>query len=430
MKRRNIVLIGAGSVKFTQGLVADLILSGKPWALRLVDIDERALATADGLSRRMAEARNADITVASSTDRVDMLPGADVIAVTIGVGGRRAWEADVFIPRKYGIFQPIGDTAMAGGISRALRMVPAMVDIASDVQRLAPEAMFFNYANPMTVNCWAVRKATGANMVGLCIGVQHIYQQLARILGVPEQEVTGLAAGLNHYTWIYDLRWKGEDAWPLLREKLAANPAAGGRLCGWLFERYGAFPAVGDGHVMEFMPERFRSGDCMGNPLGTNGHFEHIISTDDANFAGMQAIAEGKAPLDDKIFDRTTWEHSQLLEMLTSMDLDRRQTFTANLPNQGAVANLPEDVVLELTVAATGRGLRALQVPDFPGTLAALLLRKIASASLTVEAALTGERGLFVEALLVDGCIDDPVMAGKLADELLASQAKYLPRYA
>ena len=138
MRRRRIVIIGAGSAVFTQGLVADLILTGRPWHLSLVDIDAGALAAAAGLSRRMVQEREADIAIDASQDRRELLPGADAVVTTIGVGGRRAWEADVFIPRRYGIFQPVGDTVMPGGISRALRMVPAMVDIARDVMAICP----------------------------------------------------------------------------------------------------------------------------------------------------------------------------------------------------------------------------------------------------------------------------------------------------
>jgi len=94
------------------------------------------------------------------------------------------------------------------------------------------------------------------------------------------------------------------------------------------------------------------------------------------------------------------------------------------------VPNLPGDAVLELTSVATSRGLAALQIPDFPDTLAAPLIRKIAAASLTVDAALTGSRKLFVEALLADGSIANPSEAGKLADELLEAHKQYLPQFA
>jgi alpha-galactosidase len=462
MDRRKIVIVGAGSAMFTQGLVADMIVSGQPWQLGLVDVDPRALATAEGLARRMVEARQVDITVEASTDRCDLLAGAGVVVSTIGVGGRKAWLADVVIPRKYGVYQPVGDSVMAGGISRALRMVPAMVDIARDLLRLAPGARFFNYANPMTANCWAVRKATGADLVGLCIGVYHVVHQLASFIDAPKDKVSALACGLNHFTWVWDLRWDGRDAWPLVREKLARERArlaqtgdapedrapggdttlldedeaartfvAGNPLSWSLFEAYGAYPAVNDRHVIEFFPERFPQGSYHGNVLGVSAFsVEEIIAHGDRIYEEMRAQAAGEVPLDNRVFERAAGEHSQLLDILRSLDEDRRESYTANLPNRGAVPNLPADAVLELTCVATGRGLRPIAMPDFPDLLAAPLTRKIAAQALTVEAALTGSRKLFVEAILADGSVAEPAVAGSLADELLREQREYLPQFA
>lgn len=461
MQRKKLVIIGAGSAMFTQGLVADLIISGRPWHLGLVDVDPKALQVAVGLSRRMIQAKDADVTLESSVDRRDVLPATDVVVTTIGVGGRRGWEADVYIPRKYGIFQPVGDTAMAGGISRAMRLIPAMVDIANDVVRLCPEAHFFNYANPMSVICWAVRKVTPAKIVGLCIGVYDVQEELADFIGKPRDEVTAQAVGLNHFTWVYDLRWKGQDAWGLVRERLAREKARGLREAGvaesvapggdttrapagwapdarcaanpfsWsLFEAYGAYPAVNDRHVTEFFPERFPEGCYYGKQLGVNAYsFEGTIASGDRIYQEMRAQATGEKPLDVAVFDRAAGEHSQLLEILISIEEDGRRFATANLPNRGAVPALPAEAILETTCSATGRGLQPLHVADFPASLASPLIRKIAAHQLTVEAALTGSRKLFVEALLADGCVSDPIVAGKLTDELLAAHKANLPQF-
>jgi alpha-galactosidase len=279
---KKIVLIGAGSAMFTQGLVADLVLSRDlgPWELGLVDIDPRGLETAEGLSRRMVEAKKAAITISASLDRRDILPGADVVVSTIGVGGRRAWEEDVFIPRKYGVYQPVGDSVMPGGVSRAMRMIPALVEIAQDVKALCPGAWFFNYSNPMTANCWAIREATGLPVVGLCHGTFHVERQLAEFIGAPAGEVTTLFAGLNHLTWIFDLRWQGRNAWPLVRARLAQErgepqnlaelaqefPEMGAASEGFkaadnpfswsLFEVYGAYPAVNNRVLPGALPRR------------------------------------------------------------------------------------------------------------------------------------------------------------------------------
>ena len=143
--RKALVLIGAGSAMFTRGLVQDMIADGGEWELRLVDVNPESLDIARRLSQRLVEARDVPIVVRATEDRRELLSGADAVVTTVGVGGRRAWEQDVFVPRQFGIYQPVGDTCMPGGISRALRMVPPMVDIANDVAALCPDAIFINY---------------------------------------------------------------------------------------------------------------------------------------------------------------------------------------------------------------------------------------------------------------------------------------------
>ena len=450
MRKRKIVLIGAGSAVFTHGLVADLIVSEDlgAWELGLVDIDPTALETAEGISRKMVAARNANITVQASTDRRDILPGADLVVLTIGVESRPGWEKDAYLPRKFGIFQPVGDSVLPGGISKAMRQVPALVAIAQDVKALCPNAMLVNYANPMTVNCWAIRKATGMPVVGLCHGTFHVTRELAGLAGAPADEVTALYAGLNHMTFITDLRWNGESLWPALEKRrqaeknLPPDPNSLGKTFpaelntntnpfSWgLYDAYGAYPAANDRHVSEFFPERFPDGNYYGLKLGIEAFsVEEIIAWGEARYQNMRSQALGQKPLDTTIFNRTSGEHEQLIAILRSMTFDQRKIFSANLPNNGAVPNLPDDAILEMPVVATASGLRPVQMADFPGTLAAIVNRKLASARLTVEAALNGDRRLFVEALLVDGAVRDRKLASDLAETLLEAHRGTLPTF-
>ncbi|MFC1959810.1 hypothetical protein ACFLYO_03780 [Chloroflexota bacterium] len=451
--RKKMVIIGAGSAMFTQGLVADLIQSPdqQSWTLGLVDIDPVALETAEGLSRKMVEFKGADILIEASIDRRDVLPGADVVVITIGVGKRKAWEQDVFIPRQFGVYQPVGDTAMPGGISRAMRMIPALLDIARDVKALCPDAWFFNYSNPMAANCSAIWQATGIPVVGLCHGTFHVQRELAALLGAPAEEISSIAVGLNHLTFFTDLRWQGRDAWPLLRDKVAAVlhgaekdagfPQAGDLFAeemtigcnpfSWtLFEAYGAYPAANDRHVTEFFPERFPGGQYYGKILGKDAYsFEDIITLGDEIYDEMRAQATGAAPLDERIFERSIGEHEQLLDILASIERDDRRVFYANLPNQGAVPNLPDDAILEMPTVATAGGLRPIQIHDYPDPLAAVITQKISTIRVTVEAALTGSRELLVEAMLLDGAVTDQAVAEEMVAALLEAQRDYLPNF-
>ncbi len=227
MSRQKLVLIGAGSTVFTQRLVADIILAGEAdkWELALVDIDPVTLDAVTKLVGKMMQAKGADIPVTATVDRRTVLSGAAFVVTTIAVGGRMGWQRDIEIPRKYGIFQPVGDTALPGGISRAMRMIPQMIAIARDVAELCPDAVFFNYSNPMTAICRAIRKETGVPVIGLCHGVHHVEGVIAKFLGVEDGSIASFGIGLNHLTFLTRLFHNGVDARPMIHAKLAEQKA-------------------------------------------------------------------------------------------------------------------------------------------------------------------------------------------------------------
>jgi alpha-galactosidase len=426
---KNLVLIGAGSAMFTRGLVQNLIADGGEWELRLVDINAKNLDIAKRLSERLIEAYEAPIIVRAAEDRRELLAGADAVVTCIGVGGRRAWEQDVFIPRQFGIAQPVGDTYMPGGISRALRMVPPMLEIARDVMALSPEAIFINYSNPMSIICRAIRQATPAQVVGLCIGVKEVHDYLACFIEVPPETLWSAAIGVNHLTWIIELRYQGRDAWPLVRQKMAEKPdvMAKNPLSWDLFQVFNAFPAVLDRHVVEFFPGWHGQQGYHGHTLGVDAiSFESVIEWGDKIFERMANEAYGLTPLAK---ESEAGEHSQLVEILRAVWNDANQFYSVNLPNTGQVINLPPGVILEGTTLVNGSGFHPLNFGQLPPGLTAILQRVIGVQELTVAAALSGDYRLLVQALLADGHVFTRQQAEALADALLAAQRQWLPHF-
>jgi alpha-galactosidase len=442
-----IVLIGAGSAVFTRGLVAGLIGQGRPVVLALVDIDPQALGVAEALTRRMVAAAKAPITVMATLDQRAVLAGATAVICTIGVGGRRAWEQDVRIPRQYGLYAPVGDTVGPGGSSRALRMIPAMVAIARDVLALAPEAVFFNYSNPMAPICRAIQVATGAPVIGLCHGVVHVAAYLAETLAEPLVDLTYTAVGLNHLTWFVEVQVRGADALPRLRaiarEKVAAgvdpmqrlpdDPFAAmdwphHNLFSWeLMLKFGAFPSAMDRHTTEFFPQFFRDGDYYGQRLGVDAFsFETTIAEGDAVFDDMRRMAHGDRPVPG---DALEDEQEEVLALIDALRAGRSMRLHANLPNTGQVPNLPHGAVLESPVISEHGRLRALPVAPLSPGLVGTLATRLAWVDTIVDAALTGRRDAFVQALVLDGYVDSFEMASRLADDLLAAQAPHLPQF-
>ena len=450
--KEKIILIGAGSAMFTRGLVGDLIRSGMEVDLALVDIDPHALEIARRMTAKMIAARQAPIQLSASVDRRDVLKGATVVICTIGVGKRRAWEQDVFIPRKYGIFMPVGDSVGPSGSSRALRMIPDMVAIAQDVLDLAPEALFFNYGNPMAPVCRAVYKATGANMVGLCHGVFDTARYLAKKLGVPFSALEYTAVGINHLTWFTHVLVNGKDASPELRrvaESVVSNAPASdqpflaepkvdietafessyGHPFSWdLLLKFGAIPSALDRHVTEFFPQFFGDGRYYGKKLGIDEFcFEGTIFHGDLIYQQMEEEAFSAQPLASDYFEHAAGEHEQVIDIIASIRQGRAKVYSANLPNKGQVPNLPAEAIIESPAVADGHGLRPLTLPPLSAGIAGVLATRYLWVETIVEAALENSREKFIQALVLDGAVSSLEQASALADELLVTQAQYLP---
>jgi alpha-galactosidase len=333
---------------------------------------------------------------------------------------------------------------MPGGASRALRMIPAMVEVAKDVLDLCPGALFFNYGNPMTPVCRAVRKATGAEMVGLCHGVKGVARYLAEVLGVSERDFAYTAVGLNHLTWFIEARVRGEDALPRLREiareRVAraaqkgpqdADVAALNPFSFHLLLLFGAYPAVNDRHVVEFFPELLPGGRYYGKTLGVDCFsVEATIAAGDRTYQEMQRDATSPEPLGQEYFERIGGEHEQVIEIIDSIRRDLGRVYSANLPNRGQVPNLPPEAVLESPAIADGGGMKAIAQRPLPSGIAGTIAQRLAWVETVVEAALEGSRQKFVQALVLDGSVPSLETAEKLADALLAAQANYLPQFA
>lgn len=437
--RKKIVFVGAGSAVFTKGLVLDILERAREkWHIALVDTDREALDTVHTLCRKMIDYMHSDTELSASTQRRELLPGADYVVCTIGVGGRRAWEQDVFIPRKYGIFQPVGDTVGPGGISRAMRMIPAMVSIAEDISQLCPQALMFNYSNPMTMICMAVRRATGVPVIGLCHGVSNGMRRVAGFMGMDVNELSFTACGLNHMVFCYHLRSDGRDIFPDFIKRLDAVPQserAIGPLTSDFVRRHHAYVVSDDRHYSEFVPGILAQGAYFGKTLGIGDEpysgtfsFEGTIAEGDKVFDEYKSYAHGGA-LPDGFFEREEGEHEHLMSIIDSIETDTPGVFYVNAPNGSAVDKVPSDIVVERPALINGSGIYPLQLPDFPISLLPPMLHFSGVYEAAAEAALKGDASLMCCAVEAASMHLPPGDAQRLTDELLAAHKEYLPQF-
>jgi alpha-galactosidase len=196
-----VTIIGAGSVVFTRNIVEGLFrwpeFKDLGITIRLMDIAPDRLKTAHGVASQIVGQLGVKATVEGFEDRAKALQDAKYVFNTVQIGGFHDTKIDFDIPEKYGLQQTIADTHGIGGIFRALRTIPVVLDIARDMERLCPNAWLINYSNPMAVNVWALFDNTTIQSIGLCHSVNTTAHQIASYMGVPYDRVTYKAAGIN-----------------------------------------------------------------------------------------------------------------------------------------------------------------------------------------------------------------------------------------
>ncbi len=451
-----IVIIGAGSMAFTPALLSGFAVDSRydNATFGLVDVDAEALALIEKAACRISHELHVNWTVQASTDRRQVLSGADIVTTAVGVGGLKAWIQDVEIPYQYGYIQPVGDTSGPGGLARALRHIPVLVAIARDMEALCPDATLYNFTNPLTVLTQAVNKLTTISCVGLCIGVDLTWNHLCRVVGVKKDHTSIVAGGINHCHWVLDFRIDGKPGFPILSaaldeldgdgEKMEAfrqlyerlgkrpqEPKGRQPLSTRLYRALGYYPGPGDGHVIEFCPQFIHSLlPELGGDSFQGGAIASVQQSYPRLWDRLVALAEGHEPIDEETFARElAWEHTQLLGILASQQDNLGHTFYVNVPNQGMISNLPDDAVVEIPAVVDAAGLHPFALGDLPDSVLPIVAHKVASLDLIIEAAMEGSRPKAIQAMIHDPYCTDMAKAKQVVNALIDAELQYLPNF-
>jgi alpha-galactosidase len=425
-----LVAIGIGSAVFGVELLRDVYQtqSLRGAQLWLVDVNDEALGRMTRLAQKLNEASGWDITLHSTTDRREALSGANFVITSIAVDRERTWRKDHELALKHGFPSVLSENGGPGGLSHTLRSVPAMLDVAKDIEKLSPDALLLNYTNPESRVCLAVHKYTDVHSIGLCHGVAETVPWLADALGHPKEDIELRAAGANHFTWTTSLRSKseGRDLLPDLRETLKTPPAVDWPLCRMLFDRTGVMPTTGDNHVGEYIA-------WAAEIIGTAGYdFNRYHHTGELSRANIEAFGNGTksvASLLAKPSHEARLGHSstQIMHALLTGASIPRPSFI--IPNDGYIDNIEHDVVVEVPGMIAHGTACGVAVGALPGPVAAMVHTEIEIQKLAVDAAVTGSRDLALEALLIDPVVHSARAAGAFLDEILETHKQYLPAF-
>ena len=464
MKCVKVVIIGAGSASFGLSSLATLLRepSLRGSTLALVDTNAEGLRLVHRLAERMNREWDAGLTIESHTDRRAVLDGADFVACSIEVGPREAlWRQDWELTLRHGLRQPYAENGGPGGFAHAARNIPHILDIAHDMEQLCPRALFLNLTNPVPRLCRAVTKYTSIKTVGLCHQIGYGYLMAGVMLAdrfgleLPpalqdpttphtraywdeiepfraqlEELFDIKAAGLNHFTWMLDVRDRktGEDLYPSLRERSLADSTKREPLTRDILRLTGCIPVPGDTHLSEYLHfthnpvtkpwERY---DLQLYP------WDEAAADRDAGWVTIARLAHEGGP---ELSSLRAVQSEGLFEVIHGVAHDTNAyRVAADVQNDGAITNLPAHTIVETPVVISGLGVLPVRVGALPPTVAELCRREAERVELVVEAAVTGDRFVALQALALDPTVDDLDVARSVLDDILETHKANLPQF-
>jgi alpha-galactosidase len=431
-----IAMMGAGSLVFCQTLVKD-ILATEALQKSEICLMNRTKPKLDWMLdyvSRVIKDNKLPATVTSTLDRREALKGAKYVIVMIQVGGVDAFESDYKIPLKYGVDQCIGDSLGPGGVFRALRTIPVLMEIASDMKELCPDAMMLNYANPMGAVCTALGRASGISFIGLCHGVQTTLDLISRYVEVPKDKIEFLAAGINHMAWFLSIRDRrdGRDLNPVLRE-IIEKPEyyVHEKVRAEVMRHFGYFMTESTGHLSEYLPW-FRSSEralklyCdqpdFGGESGAYYNYCRMIAD---KFQHINYLENEPVKLSGRSVEYCSY-------ILEAVETDNIFRLNGNVRNDGYISNLPEGCCVEVPIFVDSRGLHPESVGALPPPCAAMNQSNVTVQELTVQAALSGDPEYAMHAVAMDpltSAVCTLKEVREMVTEMLKAEREWLPQF-
>ena len=392
------------------------------------------LAITEGLIRGLAQHLKGDGWKVSGrrTDRV--LKGTDYIINCIEVSGLACVRFDNDIPALYGIDQCIGDTIGPGGIFKALRTVPAWIEILRDVERFCPRALVLNYTNPMSIMTLAALRNTRAQVVGLCHSVQGSSHEMADVAEAPYSELELRCAGVNHLAWFTELSRKGKDLYPKIFERVRNEPTVyeTNPVRFEMMLHFGAFVTESSGHFSEYLPY-FRKRPDLVEKYCRDG------------YRGGSSFYADNWPSWRAASDR---RRAELARDITKMDLARGYEYAGeiieahafNTPkiiygsvaNAGLISNLLPDNVVEVAVMVNRNGFNPCRFGDLPPQMAAICRSHQAVYDLVVRGIMNRDREAIQHAMMLDpltAAVCAPAEIHELTERMAAAEKDYIPAF-
>ena len=420
VNRTKIVFLGASSMSFGLSMLRDIFSSGelRGSTLTLVGRNPKTLAKMAELAKLLNNKTGAGLLIEQTTDRRAAFDGAEFVVNATAIDRNRLWKLDFDVPRKYGIRHTLGENGGPGGLFFTLRTLPLVFDFVREMQEICPKALFINFSNPESRIILALGKYSPIRALGLCHGIFMGQGDVARIIGLPYEQVDVWGAGINHFQCLMQIRHRatGEDLYPLLRTKEGDYDPSFAPLTRRLFRAFGYWMTCSDEHFGEYLAYGWEGGekgyDFAGDERGR------------AEFSNALDLVLAGAPLPP---DWLTPSGERGAAAIGGIIHNKKRVLESGIVfNRGVVPNLPPDAAVEVPVMADAAGIHPISLGPLPDPIAKLLNMQVSVQQLAVEAAVHASKEIALQALLIDPVVNSASAAVKLLDELWDVNRPYI----
>jgi 6-phospho-beta-glucosidase len=419
MRKLKISVIGAGS-SYTPELfekLAELSESLPVREISLMDIDGKRLEIMEGFCKRYSAHLKYDVTITGTTNRLESITGADFIIIQLRVGGNAARVNDEKIPMKY---DQVGqETTGAGGMMKAFRTIPVLLDIAGDVEKYCPNAWIINYTNPTGLVTEAVTKFTNVKIAGLCAGglAPKYYANMA--LGVKHSSVRYDYVGLNHMNFAFNVTIDGK---PLTDEQFDKISEKVWNIDADFIKKLRLLPSS----YLQYFFHTGKKVKAMKEAPYTRG--EEVQMLEKEVFQAYSDVNLNTKP--SALAKRGGGGYSDVaIGIMNAIYNDTDTWMVINVPNNGTIKTLPDDAVIETGCLVNNSGIHPLSIKEVPSTVWGIISAVKNYEQLAVEAAVQGDWDLALMALMAHPLIREYDIAKPLLDELMEANKDFLPQF-
>ncbi|MDO3410986.1 6-phospho-beta-glucosidase [Saccharibacillus sp. CPCC 101409] len=425
-----IAVIGGGS-SYTPELIEGFILNYATFPVReivLVDIEpgRRKLSIVGQLARRMVAKSGLPITVKLTLDRREALAGADFVSTQMRVGMLEARGWDETIPLKYGMIGQ--ETTGPGGMMKALRTIPVLLDVARDMEELCPDAWLLNFTNPAGMVTEAVNKYSRIRTIGLCNSPIAAYKWLSQLYKVPIERISCEFAGLNHLHYISRIEIDGESKLEELldnRDGYSARNVPQYEWNGALLRTLNAIPSY---YLKYFYLHRELLAEQQAAAARGETRAETVQRLEEELFELYQDVNLAEKP--KQLEQRGGAYYSEAaVRLMNSLHNDKGDIQTLNVANNGILDFLPDDACIEVNCRVQRSGPVPLPVQTVPEAAKGLIHAVKTYEQLAIRAAVTGSRDLALTALAHHPLVPSVSAAEKMLNEMLERNKAYLGRF-